>query len=183
LASLFGGYYVGVVATSVYERRWNSPLVLPLVLCFFFLGILCAPLIVAHITLVRFSTDIVSVGAHITSPTITCSVATIILGGRGSAHSYERSRHVLLTWLQQVVCHSPYLIVYVDLWGALEGCSSGLQSTNRFQQSCARCALASAQLETTTTDQSPCFANSGWCTDVLYYGLPNNCHRTNLSPY
>ena len=69
LVSLFGGYYAGATATSAYERRWISPLVFPLVPCLVFFDILCVPLIAAHVALVRFCTDIVSLGANITSPT------------------------------------------------------------------------------------------------------------------
>ena len=70
LVSLFGGYYAGAAATSAYERRWNSPLVFHLVPCFVFFDILCVSLIAAHIALVRLCTDIVLLGANITSPTV-----------------------------------------------------------------------------------------------------------------
>ena len=68
LVSLFGGYYAGAAATSAYERRGISPLVFPLVPCLVFFDILGVSLIAAHIALVHFCTDIVSLGANITSP-------------------------------------------------------------------------------------------------------------------
>ena len=70
LVSLFGGYYDGAAATSAYERRWIGPLIFPFVPWLVFLDILCAPLIAAHETLVRFCADIISLGVIITSPTM-----------------------------------------------------------------------------------------------------------------
>ena len=105
LVSLFEGYHAGAAATSAYERRWSSPLVFPLS-CFFFSGILCAPLISAHITLVCFCTDIISLGVHITSPT--CGITARFLEAQHGNNTKTLNRvwcdhaSVLLSYSQQV---------------------------------------------------------------------------------